>query len=127
MIVGRRKKDASSSQIRERSQKSIDFALDKIKQSEIAPFVRKLYLYGSCARGEQEYNSDVDLLLELDNSFDEKRYREKIIILKGSVTPPDLNMPEVDLKIVIGDTWKNSPMLYYQNVKKEGINIWEEN
>lgn len=127
MIVGRRKKDASSSQIRERSQKSIDFALDKIKQSEIAPFVRKLYLYGSCARGEQEYNSDVDLLLELDSSFDEKRYREKIIILKGSVTPPDLNMPEVDLKIVIGDTWKNSPMLYYQNVKKEGINIWEEN
>lgn len=127
MIVGRRKKGGSSSQIRERSQKSIDFALDKIKRSEIAPYVRKLYLYGSCARGEQEYNSDVDLLLELDSSFDEKRYREKIIILKGSVTPPDLNMPEVDLKIVIGDTWKNSPMLYYQNVKKEGINIWEEN
>ena len=31
---------------------------------------------------------------------------------------------ETDLKIVVGDDWKRNKMLYYTNVRKEGIQIW---
>lgn len=48
-----------------------------------------------------------------------------MILLKGSVSPSVLDLPDVDLKVVIGDSWKSNNMLYYKNVKMEGINVWE--
>ena len=63
MIVGRKEKALGV--YKKRSLISINYAIAQIKQSKIAPFVQDLYLYGSCARNEQDYDSDVDLLLEL--------------------------------------------------------------
>lgn len=124
MIVGYRKNRTASSAIQERSQNSINYALRVIKNSEVAPFVKKLYLYGSCARKQQTYSSDVDLFLELISDFDIEKYKSEIIRLKGAVVPADINMPEVDLKVVIGNSWEENKMLYYKNVKEEGIDIW---
>ena len=39
--------------------------------------------------------------------------------------PVDLTIPEVDLQIVIGHSWAENPMSYYQNVRKDGIQIWK--
>ena len=72
-----------------------------------------MYLYGSCARKEQTYESDVDLLLEMDpsfNSFEDKT--ESIIELKKSLSATDSSLPEIELKIVIGDDWKKSKSLF---------------
>lgn len=88
--------------------------------------MQNLYLYGSCARNEQDYDSDVDLLLELSPKIDKKLYFEDMLILKSKVVPVDDLLPEVDLKIEIGDSWKNNSMLYYQNIRKEGIQIWKK-
>lgn len=125
MIVGNRKRMSISPALVRRSQISINYAVDKIRKSNIAPFVKKLYLYGSCARNEQKYTSDVDLLLELREDFDSLKFKDDIILLKGSVTPSDLNLPEIDLKVVVGDSWRQNKMLYYQNIKTEGIDLWE--
>lgn len=109
------------------SSKSIEYAVNVIRKSSIAPFVKALYLYGSCARGEQTYGSDVDLFLELQPDFDTKKYKDDVILLKGRVSPTDINMAEVDLKVVVGDDWRRNQMLYYQNILKEGVDIWQKN
>ena len=65
MKVGNRRNISQQNIYRLHSSKSIEYAVDIIKKSSVAPFVKALYLYGSCARGEQNYGSDVDLFLEL--------------------------------------------------------------
>lgn len=109
-----------------RIRKSVEYAVNVIKNSPVAPFVKALYLYGSCARGEQRYDSDVDLFLELSPDCDTKKYKDDVILLKGKVSPVDINMAEVDLKVVIGNQWKKNQMLYYQNILKEGVDIWQK-
>lgn len=109
------------------SRKSIEYAVNVIRKSSLAPFVKALYLYGSCARGEQTYGSDVDLFLELQPDFDTQKYKDDVILLKGRVSPTDINMAEVDLKVVVGDDWRRNQMLYYQNILKEGVDIWQKN
>ena len=109
-----------------RSKKSMKYAVDIIKKSPIAPYVKALYLYGSCARNEQTYGSDVDLFLELQPDFDIKKYKDEVILLKGEVSPVSMDMAEVDLKVVVGDSWKRNQMLYYQNILREGVDIWEK-
>lgn len=124
MIVA--KKGKALDIYKQKSLLSIDYAITQIKQSKLVPFVQNLYLYGSCARNEQDYDSDVDLLLELSPKIDKKLYFEDMLILKSKVVPVDDLLPEVDLKIEIGDNWKNNSMLYYQNIRKEGIQIWKK-
>lgn len=41
--------------------------VDKIKQYFSAQPVSKAWIFGSCARGEATQDSDVDILVELDN------------------------------------------------------------
>lgn len=103
----------------------LDYALNKIKNSPLKGYINGLYLYGSCARKEENPDSDVDLFMELSEDIvNLKNYKQEIVLLKGIIMTDDVMDPEVDLKIVIGDEWKNNRMLYYQNVQKEGINIW---
>ena len=87
----------------QRQRNAAEYALKVIQSSCIKPYIKTIYLYGSCARGEEKYSSDVDLFLELSESF---------------------LSAETDLKIVVGDEWKKNKMLYYANVRKEGIQIW---
>lgn len=124
MIVA--KKGKALDIYKQKSLLSIEYAITQIKQSKLAPFVQNLYLYGSCARNEQDYDSDVDLLLELSPKIDKKLHFEDMLMLKSKVVPVDDLLPEVDLKIEIGDKWKNNSMLYYQNIRKEGIQIWKK-
>lgn len=122
MYIGNRNKIIVDTK---RFEYSLNYALTKIKTSPIKPYINDIYLYGSYARKQHRYNSDVDLLVELNENININEFREEIFKLKGIVSPPDMDYPEVDLKIVIGNEWKTNKMLYYQNVKKEGIKIWE--
>ena len=49
---------------------------------------------------------------------------EYLYLLKSEVSSEELDDAETDLKIVVGDDWKRNKMLYYTNVRKEGIQIW---
>lgn len=124
MVVGIKSNKQVQKLYYEKSQKSIQYALSKILQSEISPYLESIYLYGSCVRGDQDYNSDVDLFAVLSKDTDLDSLKDAILFLKGDVIPPETRMPEVDLKIVVGGDWESSKMLYYQNVKKEGVKIW---
>lgn len=124
MIVGRKEKALGV--YKKRSLISINYAIAQIKQSKIAPFVQDLYLYGSCARNEQDYDSDVDLLLELSIDIDLDKYRDNLLILRSKIIPISDDMPEIDLRIEIGDKWKSSSLFFYQNIKKDCISIWNK-
>lgn len=101
---------------------ALAYAMKKIANSPLAVYVRELYLYGSCSRGDYEWNSDVDLLLSLDE--ESSNMRRDIRILRSEVSNDDLHAAEVDLKIVFGDGWKDNEMTFYQKVKKEGVRLW---
>ena len=108
-----------------RQRNAAEYALRTIQSSCIKPYIKTIYLYGSCARGEEKYSSDVDLFLELSESFRSRPELKKYLyLLKSEVSSEELDDAETDLKIVVGDDWKRNKMLYYTNVRKEGIQIW---
>ena len=108
-----------------RQRDAAEYALRTIKSSCIRTYIKTIYLYGSCARGEEKYSSDVDLFLELSESFRSRPELKKYLyLLKSEVSSEELDDAETDLKIVVGDDWKKNKMLYYTNVRKEGIQIW---
>ena len=125
MIIGKSKKNMSRL-IDERSARALRYAVSRIRASAAAPYVNGLYLYGSCARNEQRYASDVDLFLELKPDADMEMLRDELMQLKGEVSSMEPGLPDVELKIAVGDAWRSSDMLFYRNVAADGINIWEK-
>ena len=53
-----------------------------------------------------------------------RNLKNYLYLLKSEVSSEELDDAETDLKIVVGDDWKRNKMLYYTNVRKEGIQIW---
>ena len=53
---------------------ALDYAINKIKKSPLLVYINDLILYGSCARGEEKFGSDVDLLLCLNEEA--RAYKE---------------------------------------------------
>lgn len=106
-----------------RSNYAIRYALRQIKKSPVVPYVTKLLLFGSCARRQQTFSSDVDLLLEVSENITEN-FRTELVKLRSMVIPVDADAPEVDLRIVIGNAWEKNPMLYYKNIRRDAIDIW---
>lgn len=110
-----------------RHEKALCLAKQKILCSKLSEYVKELYLYGSMARGSQKWNSDIDLFLVLEpEKKDNREIKKEIIYLKGSITDDDLDSPEIDLKVVFGDSWKSSNQTYYRNILREGKLIWQK-
>ncbi len=103
-------------------------AEEKIFQSRLACYAKELYLYGSTARGEEKWDSDIDLLLVLElEGNSNKEIKKDITYLKGAISGDEPDDPEVDLKVVIGDEWRTSGQTYYNNILREGKMIWQRN
>ncbi len=125
MIVGSKKSATVRAMYAKRSDKAIECELSEIKISDIAPFVESVYLYGSCARNEQTYGSDVDLLIELTPTFDKAEKKSVMISkLRGRLNNLGESMPEVEAKFVIGDKWKSDESLFYRNIRRDVRKLW---
>lgn len=112
--------------ISQRHERAICYALLQIRTSLLAPFVKDVLLYGSCARKEQRWKSDVDLCMILNVSVEKlKDYKKALHMLKGQISEEHANSAEVDLKILIGDDWEKDNTLFYRNLRKDGISIWQ--
>ena len=106
----------------ERHQRALEHALNVIRNSPISPYVVSVYLFGSCARQTETWDSDVDLLMELHPSVESNEVlRRPLRVLKSNVTSDRLADPEVDLKIVVGNEWRSSTMTFFENVRRDGI------
>lgn len=110
----------------ERHQQSLDFAVNQVKASPVFPFVQSIILFGSCARKENKWSSDVDIFLALSPEIkNHEELRRALRFLQGTISPTDMDLPEVDLKIAIGDGWKQDGSFFHQQIIKEGITIWD--
>lgn len=110
-----------------RHQEALEYAMEQIKKSPLFPYITGVWLFGSCARGEQKYDSDVDLFMELalsETDFYEKR--NDVLFLKGTIAPVKVSDPDVDLKVSIDKNWKQNTSLIYQEIRKDGIQVWPE-
>lgn len=111
--------------MRERQAKALAYAEERIRESEIYPYVKRLILFGSCARGEEKLDSDVDLLLVLDPTVKEMNgYSTKIHFLKGIISTDVMKDAETDLKVAIGSDWETDPSTFFCLIRMEGKDIW---
>lgn len=125
MRIGPRKHSTKKAWDDERFFKSMQHALNTLRQSSIAPYITSVYLYGSSARGDYKYSSDIDLFVVLDKDVPIDIARPEMFRLKGIISPANINDVPVDLHATIGSEWETGTSLYYKNIRKEGVDIWQ--
>lgn len=109
-----------------KSRISMQYAMKKIFESKIFDYIDAVYLYGSCARYEQRYDSDVDIAIELSENINIDSYKDEIFMLLSKISPVNSDIPDVDTKILIGSNWRCSPMLYYKNLSRDAIVLYKK-
>lgn len=126
MRVGSRKRNIKSVWDDERFTQSLFSAVRTLEKSPIAQYITHVYLYGSCARGDYRFSSDIDLFLVLDESAKKDTVNKELTRLRGDISPTDINSVQIDLHATIGDTWENDGSLYHKNIRKDGIDLWQK-
>ena len=96
----------------------------KIQNSDLSPFVKEVILYGSCARGEQNSKSDIDILIVLTGK--ENIETDRLRQFKAESMFVGFQYPETDLHFTFNENWRNDSGLYFQNVRKDGIALWTQ-
>lgn len=85
-------------------------------------YIDAIYLYGSCATGKQKFDSDVDLLVQYNQEFNPGIGRK----MRIAVMPADISQPDVELKFVEQNRWKQRQDPFSRNLRKESILIWKK-
>lgn len=113
-------------EISAKQKKAITFALKTIQKSELLPYIDKVILYGSCARGSEKWNSDVDLCIILKQESKQlPDLSTKIHLLKGTVSSDQIDAAEADAKFFIGNEWGLNQSAFCKNIRKDGKIIWQ--
>ena len=102
-----------------RHEKSLQYALSVLTSERYRAYLDAIYLYGSCARGDQKYTSDVDLLLKLRKHVPADILRS----MRVEATPDDWELPEVELKYFLGEQFSQSEQ-FDRNLREEGKVLW---
>ena len=81
--------------------------------------LQKIILFGSCARSQSRYESDIDLLVvvkEIPSTKD-------ILHIKAELNE---QIPiEVDLKIVSDEMFSKNDDFFLNNIKRDGVILWQ--
>lgn len=85
-------------------------------------YIDAIYLYGSCATGKQKFDSDVDLLIQYNQDFTPGIGRK----MRIAVMPDDISQPDVELKFVKQNQWRQQEDPFSRNLRKEGILLWKK-
>lgn len=105
----------------DRFKAALDFS---IKQAELFPFIREIWLYGSYARNENSPQSDIDLFVVTDANLDGK---DKIKI-KNALSSDDFKLPETDIHFGVyqnQNTTSAAEKLFLKNIKKDGKLVYQ--
>lgn len=120
--------------VEDNSKYNLEYTLDKIKKIIIREIpnalkedCREIIMYGSCARGDFNNDSDVDIAILTDCDRETvKKYDSKIDAIATSIgmdTMAIVNfvcLPQTEFEE------KNSWYPYFMNIKKEGIVLYEQ-
>lgn len=102
--------------------------LEQVKQDSAKAFGDKLsriILYGSCARGDNTPESDVDIMIILDCDFEEiRKFRERAAEISSEIGLKE----DVVVSISLRDKRhfdENADFLpFYKNIIKEGVSVY---
>lgn len=103
-----------------RHAESLQYALDILLSDEYCPYIKAIYLYGSCARCEQTEFSDIDLFLFLDENMPHKKKRT----IRSDVIPDNYLLPEVDIHYSFSDRF-SVDQTFQRELERDGKLIWE--
>ena len=81
--------------------------------------IRAVYLFGSCARGEQTATSDVNLFLFVTPDTPPKLMRK----IRVALMPDEINLPEVVVFFSNDDEFTGS-RIFNENLKREAKLLW---
>lgn len=107
----------------ERHKRSLEVAMKFLLSENVRQELKRVYLYGSVARGEASYNSDVDLLLVVNEDTTPKYMRW----IRSCVLDGDYTLPEVDIHFTKDESLDNLSWQFAENVRKDGVVLWEKN
>jgi len=101
-------------------QKALDFAMNALERYE---FVKEIILFGSCAREEQQRESDVNLLVICNRRLTSN----EIVKIRGEVICANYRLPDVDVKFsyFINDYDNCIDEAMNADIKRYGISLWK--
>ena len=86
----------------------------------------KIILYGSVARGDNTWDSDVDIAVLTSKYYDCRAMKELFNSLWEYDLKYDTIFSIVPIQEKIFDSMKNEKLLY-RNIEKDGITLWTRN
>lgn len=99
-----------------RHKTAVDYVSNKVRES-LGDNVLKVVLYGSCARGDYHYSSDVDILVVV-HSMD-----FNVRLLRGECISDSLDMADVDVHFVTEESYNSRTDTYMNIIRKEGVAV----
>lgn len=105
----------------ERHAKVLNKAVNVLKSEKYSSVVKRIYLYGSCARGEEKYNSDVDLIVEVTRSLT----HAELAKLRYDAENDDYTLPEVNIYTKQENQDVSLSRVFNQNFEKDKVLLWE--
>ena len=106
-------------------QNGIEYALEFLKNNILKDYINNVILFGSCARKENKFNSDIDLLIVFSEDIKNvNRYNKEIRLIKSDLSYINDELPEIDIKAFIGKEWENDNSLFCTLIRKDGIELW---
>ncbi len=103
-----------------RHEKSLQYALDKLKNSDYSDYISCVYLYGSCSREDYKFNSDIDLFVCVHENTPAAILRK----MRSDVINDDYTLPEVELMVSKSGLYSVSRQ-FNENLQKEAVLLWE--
>ena len=95
----------------QRHDELIAFAVDRLASN---PAVKNIYLFGSCSRKEENWSSDVDLFVVVDDATPDCEIR----LMSNEIVPEDYRCPELDV-VVYRKSSLEKDTFFLQQVKKD--------
>lgn len=99
--------------------------ITKYSQNVLGKNLYQIYLYGSCARGEENDDSDIDVVIIID-SEKLRQYEDKLDKITGDICVK--NEVLLSTQYISKDEWlrKQKFLPYYQNILNEGKLIYQQ-
>ena len=125
MEANRKHNEAKNPIRSNRQQEILNNAIKQLQASGTEKYISAVYLYGSCARGEERWDSDVDLFVQLTEDIREidNHYR-MLRELKTAARSEDCGVPAVDMHFYIGTDWTHCNSAFFKEIKRDGVRIW---
>lgn len=86
--------------------------------------MQEALLYGSYARGDEEYDSDIDIALLCEQPISQELQERIAGIVVDYELELGVTLSVIDIEMPRYAQWKNV-LPFYRNIAKEGITLWK--